>query len=220
MSSTQTVSTLRPPEPSLGNESAIHLDRFPSNSAHALQANNPESGPPNPQNLAEDHWDSKQGWPVVAAGSALFFVYLGLIYSYGIVQLHLVEARLAPVSTLSFVGSVAAALAPLTGTMVARVIRKFGYRATALAGSFMLGLGEFTAGWSTGSVPAMFVTQGVLFGIGAALLFLVGATRSGLPLGGAYFCNSLRPRFRACGSRGRGGWRRGLSIAAPAWGPL
>lgn len=175
MSSTQTVSTLQAPEPSLGNENGIQLHRLrvSYSSPPTLEANS-ETGPSSsPQNHAEDHWDSKQGWPVIAAGSALFFVYLGLIYSYGIVQLHLAEARLAPVSTLSFVGSVAAALAPLTGTVVARVIRKIGYRATALTGSFLLGLGEFTAGWATGSVPAMFVTQGALFGAGAALLFLV-----------------------------------------------
>ena len=176
MSSTQTISVLRTPEASLGNGNSIQLDRIPpSNSGdHNLATGHPEGdSSPVPRNHAEDHWDSGEGWLVVAAGCALFFVYLGLIYSYGIVQLHLVEARLANVSTLSFVGSVAAALAPLTGTVVARVIRKIGYRSTTLTGSFILGLGEFTAGWSTKSVPAMFVTQGVLFGVGAALLFLV-----------------------------------------------
>ena len=182
MSSTQTISTLRVPEPSLANDSAIQLTRLPGRtySVHSPETS-PERGPPSPQNQAEDHWDSKQGWLVVAAGSALFFVYLGLIYSYGIVQLHLAEARLANVSTLSFIGSVAASVAPLTGTVVARVIRKFGYRATALTGSFLLGLGEFTAGWSTKSVPAMFVTQGVIFGVGAALVFLVRGCSSPFP---------------------------------------
>lgn len=122
---------------------------------------------------ADDGYDTKEGWPVVAAGSAIFFVYLGLVYSYGVVQLHLLEARLASVSTLSFIGSVAASVNPLTGMLVARIIARIGYRATAMTGSFLLGLGEFTAGFSTGSVPAMFVTQGFVFGAGAALLFLV-----------------------------------------------
>ncbi|TWU72664.1 hypothetical protein ED733_002460 [Metarhizium rileyi] len=124
----------------------------------------------------EPGWDSNQGWSVVAAGSAIFFVYLGLVYSYGIVQLHLIEARLASISTLSFIGSVGAAISPLTGMLVARIIRLAGYRVTALIGSLFLGLGEFTAGWSTKSVPAMFITQGFLFGIGSSMLFLPAAT--------------------------------------------
>lgn len=57
---------------------------------------------------------------------------------------------------------------------MARIMKRIGYQATAMTGSFLLGLGEFCAGFSTHSVPAMFVTQGFLFGTGAALLFLVG----------------------------------------------
>ena len=175
MSSTQTVMVPRPPTASLGTETAIPLDQLERSSTHySLRTRHPERTPtPTAQDEADSHWDKREGWPVVAAGCALFFVYLGLIYSYGIVQLHLVEARLAPVSTLSFVGSVAAATAPFTATVVARVVRRIGYRYTAVAGGFFLGLGEFTAGWSTGSVPALFVTQGALCGIGGSLVFLV-----------------------------------------------
>ncbi|KAH7112910.1 putative monocarboxylate transporter [Dendryphion nanum] len=131
---------------------------------------------PEPQDLPETAYDSNEGWPMVLAGSAIFFVFMGLVYSYGIVQLHLYEQQLASLPTLSFIGSVGACISPMTGMVVARIIRRIGYRATAFAGSFLLGLGEFTAGWSTKSVPAMFVTQGFLFGIGAALLFLPAAT--------------------------------------------
>lgn len=137
------------------------------------QSHNDQDTPTMSLTANDEEWDTKEGWPVVTAGSAIFFVYLGLVYSYGIVQLHLSEAHLASVSTLSFIGSVGAAMSPLTGMIVARVIKLTGYRVTALMGSILLGLGEFTAGWSTKSVPAMFVTQGFVFGIGSALLFLV-----------------------------------------------
>ncbi|OAQ67584.2 monocarboxylate transporter [Pochonia chlamydosporia 170] len=140
------------------------------------QSDNEQDTPTMSLTANNEEWDTKEGWPVVTAGSAIFFVYLGLVYSYGIVQLHLSEAHLASVSTLSFIGSVGAAMSPLTGMIVARVIKLTGYRVTALMGSILLGLGEFTAGWSTKSVPAMFVTQGFVFGIGSALLFLPAAT--------------------------------------------
>jgi hypothetical protein len=157
-----------------GRDDGIRLEQMPRGNNQDQRMTDPGEGPTQFNQICpEDDWDKKEGWPVVGAGSAIFFVYLGLIYSYGIVQLHLTESRLASVSTLSFIGSVAAAIGPLTGTIVARIIRRIGYRATAFTGSIFLGLGEFTAGWSTKSVPAMFVTQGILFGVGASLLFLV-----------------------------------------------
>jgi len=55
----------------------------------------------------DDTWDSREGWKVVVAGASIFFVCLGLVYSYGIVQLHLERRQLANVPTLSFIGSVA-----------------------------------------------------------------------------------------------------------------
>ncbi|SPO07528.1 uncharacterized protein DNG_10222 [Cephalotrichum gorgonifer] len=180
MSSTQTITAVRPPAASLRSGNAIQLDRLGRrNSSDHSQHTLPhlERGPaPNRQNSAGDHWSKMEGWLVVSAGSALFFVYLGLVYSYGIVQLHLVEARLASVSTLSFVGSLAAAIAPLTGMIVTHVIGRVGHRTTAVTGSFLLGLGEFTAGWSTKSVPALFITWGAVFGVGAAFLFITAAT--------------------------------------------
>lgn len=158
--------------------------------------------------FAENDWDRPEGWPVVIAGSAIFFAYLGLIYSYGIVQLHLSEARLASVSTLSFIGSVSASMSPLGGMVVARLIKKVGYRATAAIGGCFLGLGEFTAGWSTRSVPAMFVTQGFLFGIGAALLFLVGIPQLTMIIEEVLMVSSPRRLSRVCGSSRNGGWRQ------------
>lgn len=153
----------RPGRQSLREHEGISLRNLTSNRDRS----------PHDHQTADHEWDTEQGWPAVAAGSAIFFVYLGLIYSYGIVQLHLDEANLASLSTLSFIGSLGAAMGPLTGMIVARVIRCIGYRATALVGSVLLGLGEFTAGFSTKSVPAMFITQGLLFGVGASCLFLV-----------------------------------------------
>ncbi|KAH7401383.1 putative monocarboxylate transporter [Pyrenochaeta sp. MPI-SDFR-AT-0127] len=174
MSSTQTVTALRSTTGfQYDSQDGIALEQLPRNQTHTHSVAAPT---PEQETHEINEWDSKEGWPVVIAGSAIFFVYLGIVYSYGIVQLHLERRHLASVPTLSFIGSVAAAISPLTGTITARIIRRIGYRATAFIGSILLGLGEFTAGWSTKSVPAMFITQGFLFGTGAALVFLPAAT--------------------------------------------
>ena len=177
MSSSQTTTILECPValPSEGHGKAVYLEHIPQ---IQLNDHNVHSSAPQDERIVDqqaemDDWDKNEGWPVVAAGSAIFFVYLGLVYSYGIVQLHLSEARLANVSTLAFIGSVGAAMSPLLAMVAARVIHRVGYRTTSMIGSVLLGLGEFTAGWSTRSVPAMFVTQGFIFGLGSAFLFLV-----------------------------------------------
>ena len=175
-STTQTITALQPP---LYTHSRTTTNDFPlepilrhNTSGRTLDEPvlEPDHEPLNPPDTS---YDSPQGWPAVLAGSAIFFVYLGLVYSYGIVQLHLNEDRLAPLPTLSFIGSVAACMSPFLCMFVGRLIRRIGYRKTSFVGSFLLGLGEFTAGWSTKNVPAMFVTQGFLFGVGGACLFLV-----------------------------------------------
>lgn len=217
MSSSQTTTILECPvvSSSEGCGSAIYLQHIPPTHPdnEIVPSNEPHDESIVDQQVGMDDWDKNEGWPVVAAGSAIFFVYLGLVYSYGIVQLHLSEARLANISTLAFIGSVGAAMSPLLAMVAARVIHRVGYRATSMIGSILLGLGEFTAGWSTRSVPAMFVTQGFIFGLGSAFLFLV---RSLSPQHTKYNANpylSQQPLSHRCGSRGRGDWRLVLFMA-------
>ncbi|KAI9147238.1 monocarboxylate transporter [Paramyrothecium foliicola] len=181
MTATQTSTTLQYPMASHSSSHGgiVSLEQTPQSDSDDHHTRNNDSD--NERVLVQqagpdDDWDKSEGWPVVAAGSILFFVFLGLMYSYGIVQLHLSEAHLASVSTLSFIGSLGAAMSPLLAMVAARVIHRIGYRATALIGSVLLGLGEFTAGFSTKSVPAMFITQGFIFGVGCAFLFMPAAT--------------------------------------------
>ncbi|KAJ4993374.1 monocarboxylate permease [Stagonosporopsis vannaccii] len=175
MSATETI-TIPSTFSAFHGENGSPITLQPSHSRGSTQTQGLRAQPSEDNEQTDDVWDCKEGWKVVAAGASIFFVYLGLVYSYGIVQLHLERRQLSSVPTLSFIGSVAAAVSPLTGAIVARIIKRVGYQWTAAIGSFLLGLGEFTAGFSTHSVPAMFVTQGFLFGIGAALLFLPAAT--------------------------------------------
>lgn len=89
------------------NGSAITLQPFTSRPGEVAGSS---IEAPEDNALVEDVWDSAEGWKVVIAGASIFFVYLGLVYSYGIVQLHLEAKQLANVPTLSFIGSVAVRL--------------------------------------------------------------------------------------------------------------
>jgi hypothetical protein len=65
----------------------VHRDNAASVSLETLH--DQSQGQTIDQDAIQQQWDTKDGWPVVIAGASMFFVYLGLVYSYGIVQLHL-----------------------------------------------------------------------------------------------------------------------------------
>lgn len=132
-----------------------------------------------PKNEDDDSYlDSWRGWVVVAAASLSLFIYMGVIYCWGIIQAELVRTNGMSLTSLTFVGALATSCMCSLSVPVGMVIRKFGYRKTAVAGAVFLGLGEFTSSWATESLPALFITHGVLFGIGGGLTILVSSFSS------------------------------------------
>ena len=117
--------------------------------------------------------DTWRGWiPVAAAACSLFF-YLGVIYSWGIMQIRLVETTSSSLTTLMFVGSLATSFMISLSILASMAVRRFGYQATALAGACLMGLGEFLASWATAHVGALFVLHGLIFGVGGGLSIFV-----------------------------------------------
>jgi hypothetical protein len=106
------------------------------------------------------------GWVVIGACSVLTFWFVGTSYSWGVIQAALVKEKLSSPSTLSFVGSLTAAFIAILALVNARVIRKIGARNTALIGVLCLGGGGILSGFSTKNVGGLFVTTGVIMGIG------------------------------------------------------
>lgn len=96
----------------------------------------------------------------------LTFWFVGTSYSWGVIQAALVKEKLSSPSTLSFVGSLTAAFIAILALVNARVIRKIGARNTALIGVLCLGGGGILSGFSTKNVGGLFVTTGVIMGIG------------------------------------------------------
>lgn len=120
--------------------------------------------------------DGAHGWIVVAAASSSLFLYMGVIYSWGILQAELNKTSHMSLTSLTFVGSLAASFMCSICIPVRKCIRRFGYQKTAFAGALLLGLGEFLSSWVTDYLGALFVTHGVIFGIGGGLTILVRYT--------------------------------------------
>jgi hypothetical protein len=106
------------------------------------------------------------GWLVVFACAFLNFWGIGIAYGWGIFQAALVEQGVASPSTLAFVGSLMVAGTPLWGVFVARVVRKLGARPSAFVGIAFLSSGAVLSSFATHSVGVLFVTTGLLIGIG------------------------------------------------------
>jgi hypothetical protein len=106
------------------------------------------------------------GWWVVFACAFLNFWGIGICYGWGIFQAALVEQGVSSPSTLAFVGSLMVAGTPFWGVFVARAVRKLGARLSAFVAVGFLSSGAILSSFATRSVGVLFVTTGLLIGIG------------------------------------------------------
>ncbi|KAI5478074.1 hypothetical protein MNV49_005439 [Pseudohyphozyma bogoriensis] len=117
--------------------------------------------------------------------------YLGIIYSWGVVQTSLVSSGLSSPSTLSFVGGLAVCCMSGFALPAHYIIERIGPRNAVLVGGGMISFGQIASGWSTRSVAGLFVLQGLVVGTGCALCFMAVG-----PLPSRYF---IRRRGLASG---------------------
>lgn len=110
--------------------------------------------------------DGGYGWIVLFGCSVITWWFVGTSYSWGIIQAALVEQGLAAPSTLSFVGSLSPTFIPILALINARIIRYIGARNTGVIAMALLGLGGVLAGFATHDIKYLFLTAGVLGGIG------------------------------------------------------
>lgn len=106
------------------------------------------------------------GWIVVFACCSISFWVVGTVYSWGVMQVALIKQGLSSPATLSWIGSLDFACIALLAIVNARVIRWLGARGTALLGIFMLSCGEILSSFCTRNIGGLFVTAGVVSGIG------------------------------------------------------
>ncbi|KAI1175066.1 major facilitator superfamily domain-containing protein [Nemania sp. FL0916] len=160
--------------------------------------------------------DGGYGWVVVFACAVLSWWTIGTSYSWGVIQGALVKEGLSTPGVLSFVGALGPTLLAAVATLNSRIMRIIGVRYTGMLGVFLIGLAEILASFASKSVPGLFITEGVLLGLGFGLTFIVtsstpaqyfskrrglanGIVFAGGGFGGAVLSISLDPLIRHSG---------------------
>ncbi|KAI9296605.1 MFS general substrate transporter [Neoconidiobolus thromboides FSU 785] len=133
------------------------------------------SDPTTDENIEEDqNVDSIQGWIVVIASFFNLFIIMGITLSSGVFVQYYADnlfKNKVPLSTLSFIGTISTSLQTLLAVFTGKLADKLGYRNSILLGSAIYVIGLLLASFST-EVWHLFLTQGVLVGIGGAIAFV------------------------------------------------
>lgn len=114
-----------------------------------------------------------KAWTIVACCTMIAVWFGGTTYSWGVLQGALVADNLAPASTLAFVGSIAVSMLSLLAIFNSRLFAMVGARSMAIAGVLCMSLGQILASFTTHNVAGLFMTAGVLMGLGVSLCFMV-----------------------------------------------
>lgn len=146
-----------------GGEDASSADASapvdPLEASRQLDADAPDGG-----------WNA---WLMVACCTMLGFWFVGTTYSWGVLQGALVADNLAPASTLAFVGSIAVSMLSALAILNSRLFALVGARSMAIAGVLFMSCGQILAGFATHNVAGLFMTAGVMMGLGVSLCFMV-----------------------------------------------
>ncbi|KAF5009601.1 hypothetical protein FDECE_4206 [Fusarium decemcellulare] len=130
--------------------------------------------------------DGGYGWVIVGSGAVMLWWALGTTYAWGVMQRALVEDGLSTPATLSFIGSLNAALMSALAIVNSRLMRAIGMRRTAVLGVTVMGGSEILSSFAVKNLGALFFTSGVLMGLVSACAQLRGLA-NGLMFAGAGF---------------------------------
>ncbi|WOO80772.1 Aspyridones efflux protein apdF [Vanrija pseudolonga] len=116
-----------------------------------------------------------EAWRVVACATMIAFWFVGTGYSWGVIQRALVDKGFASASTLAFVGSISIGMMAFLAIANARLVTAIGPRYMAVAGVLFMSVAEVLAGTAVqhNSLPGLFLTAGVMLGIGCSFSFMV-----------------------------------------------
>ncbi|GAA5986954.1 hypothetical protein JCM5350_000921 [Sporobolomyces pararoseus] len=163
------------------------------------------SQPPANKEQFDSYPEDINSWVQVFAGAVLFGTSVGGIYSWGVFQDALVTAGVGASNQLTWIGSTQATIQAMFAVLVGRLVAHYGARNCALTGSILLGAGPLLGSFCHTSLVGLALTEGVIFGLGEALLFFASAT-----LPSSYF---LRKRNLATGIAYSGGGIGGAALS-------
>ncbi|KAF9585995.1 hypothetical protein BGW38_010594 [Lunasporangiospora selenospora] len=163
----------------------------------------PAADPSTPDHKEVIQDGGRQAWLVVL-GSFLIhtFAFAPTEYVFGVFELHYHEVfQGATASSIAFVGTTGSAVTYLAGFLAGFLADRFGFRITALCGTFIMTVSLILASFAK-QLWHLYITQGFLFGVGAALSYYpaiaapthyftkrrglaIGLAVSGVGLGGA-----------------------------------
>ncbi|KAI8602965.1 major facilitator superfamily domain-containing protein [Dissophora ornata] len=154
-----------------------------------------------------DYPEGGFGWLVVLSSFVVNFWAFGSNTTFGIYQAYFLKANTFPgavATDISWVGSIATAAMYVPGPFVASMIRFLGLRVVVASGIILAASGFIGASFAT-QLWHLYLTQGLLFGTGAGLVFF-----SSMPVAAQYF---ERRRGLANGIAVAGSGIGGLALA-------
>ncbi|KAJ2042116.1 hypothetical protein H4S04_007462 [Coemansia sp. S16] len=113
-------------------------------------------------------------WTVVASGFAMLMFAMGCVASYGSYQTyyHLHQFPHEPTSTLSWIGTFQFAILNMFGIPAGILCERFDSRLVTFVGGLIMGASLIIASFCNNSVWKLMITQGFMFGMGAALMYI------------------------------------------------
>lgn len=116
------------------------------------------------------------GWVVVLCSGILAFWSIGFSYAWGVIQKGLIGEGFSSTSVLPWVGSLCIAMVSISAIVNARILRSLGSQRTGMLGIVLLAMGELGSSFSTTNIGGLFVSAGVVTGMGLALCFIITAS--------------------------------------------
>ncbi|GAA5834577.1 hypothetical protein JCM11251_007043 [Rhodosporidiobolus azoricus] len=172
LASFATTSTTAPPSPSATTTAGMSS----SEQSTAMEQLDAATGAPPANKEAFDSYPEDAWLSVVLPCFTLFSTTVGGVYSWGIFQKALVTEGLAPSSTLAWIGSTQATIQAAAALPVSRLVAAYGPRTIALIGSMFISAGPLLASFCTKKLAGLVITEGLMFGLGQALVFFAVAT--------------------------------------------
>jgi len=162
----------------------IELEVIPKSTAPHIVAGAVEDSPPSihddneaPSNAVDVIPDGGYGWVVVIGLALPTTFYNGWTGSWGVLQTALLQTQLgASTSALSFVGSLSIALCVAFGLASNRLHQLCGARWTMFIGTTLLSASALLASATTNNLGGLFVTAGMLSGIGGSITYNLANT--------------------------------------------